>query len=175
MLKWGVTAAYCFARLLNRSGFGFVTVFECFSFVCIVPFVPTVTKHIQIPLRYKFTVVKRIHSLHSVPPFQSFHTLEKVPSSKIKNSAKPLCFQQRSQVVQSLSISCFPPRSTRSRLAAFHSASLHCSPLGIHSTCFPHSKKPMKIFIIAKDFVDEVSFYLNNDDFKMASFRFSNA
>lgn len=87
MLKWGVTAAYCFARLLNRSGFGFVTVFECFSFVCIVPFVPTVTKHIQIPLRYKFTVVKRIHSLHSIPPFQSFHTLEK--SSVFEKSKTP--------------------------------------------------------------------------------------
>lgn len=36
-----------------------------------------------------------------------------------KTCAKPLCILQRSQVVQFLSISCFPPRSTRSRLATF--------------------------------------------------------
>lgn len=30
----------------------------------------------------------------------------------------------------------------------------------------------MKIFIIAKDFADEVSSYLNIDDFKTASFSF---
>lgn len=56
------------------------------------------------------------------------------------------------------------PRSTRRRLAAFHSASLHCFPPGIHSTCYPHSKKPMKIFTIAKDFVDEV-ISLSDSDF----------
>ena len=161
----------CLARLLNRSGCGFVTVFERLSLVCIVPFVPSVSKHVQFPLRYTFTVVKSIHSLHSVPTLQSFHTLETIPLRKSKTPPNPCAYCiGHSHSLPAVLLSHL--RSTRSRLATFHSASLHCFPSGIHSTCFPHSKKPMKIFIIAKDFVDEVSFFLNINNFKRLLFVF---
>lgn len=40
---------------------------------------------------------------------------------KIKSLANPSCILHRSPVVQSLSISCFPPYSTRNRFATFQS------------------------------------------------------
>ncbi len=114
----------CLARLLNRSGYGFVTVFERLSLVCIVPFVPSVSKHVQFPLRYTFTVVKSIHSLHSVPTFQSFHTLETIPLRKSKTPPNPCAycighFHSLPAVLLS------HLRSTRSRLACSSRSSFH--------------------------------------------------
>lgn len=99
--------------------------------------------------------LRAIHSTSTVQPTASFSCPIQPPT---KTCAKPLCILHRSPAVQFLPISVFHLRSTRSRLAAFYSASLHFFPLGIHSTCYPHSKKPMKISIIAKYFADEVIF-----------------
>jgi len=86
-----------------------------------------------IPLRSISSTASATHTCrwyHSTPP-NTFGTTHKHRSTNrkffppnptpTKTCAKPLCILQRSQVVQSLSISCFPPRSTRSRLAAFQS------------------------------------------------------
>ncbi len=200
IIEWGVTVAYCFARLLNRSGYGLVTVFvsQCCSrflhFSCRsrrgFPSASIQFSHFARPqqelLYFRASILRALvfpfascipygspcrmnpsgsisnaHlplvSLRTIP-----HTFPVSPTASssypnpppTKTCAKPLCMLHRSQAVQSLPISCFHLRSTRSRLAAFHSASLHCIPSGIHSTCYPHSRKP--IIISIKISTDEV-------------------
>lgn len=73
----------------------------------------------------QFTVVKSVHSLHSVPTFQSFHTLETFPLRKSKTPPNPCAYLHRSSAVQSLPISVFHLRSTRSRLACSSRTSFH--------------------------------------------------
>jgi hypothetical protein len=95
-INWGVTAACVYARPLNRSGYGLVTVFEKSLLVCIVPSVPPVTKHFQSLLRIP------IHSSQEWAYFllrsysKKHPHLEKISLRNSKTCAKPLCILHRS-------------------------------------------------------------------------------
>lgn len=146
-----------YARLLNRSGFGFVTVLvstyvsrfphysarslkKAFS-VCFHSVQPLPNSHNKssfflhtnpsrstcFPIASRrFSHSTTLHFLNRISnphlPLVSLHTtFTQAPFNQpqvfppnptpTKTCAKPLCILQRSQVVQSLSISCFPPHS----------------------------------------------------------------
>ena len=77
--------------------------------------------------------------------FPPFHTLGINHSSKIKNSAKPLCSRGnigRTRPLPGSSL-CFHLRSTRGRLAALNSASFRFSPISF-IPLVPHFSQPFR-------------------------------
>ena len=113
----------CYARLLNRSGYGVVM-----PFVIPVPYrylIPKSTAPVNwVPLLFPF---RQPYPLLTTAVFLLYVTKHHCfyPAHKNKSPANPLCILHRSPAVQSLPISVFHLRSTRSRLACSSRTSFH--------------------------------------------------
>ncbi len=113
----------CYARLLNRSGFGAVM-----PFVVHVPYrylIPKSTAPVKLGF-VTFSISAAVSTPHNsrVSPLR-YKTPLFSPAHKNKSPASPSCILHRSPVVQFLPISVFHLRSTRSRLACSSRTSLH--------------------------------------------------
>ena len=112
----------CYARLLNRSGFGavmpFVSPFHTATSFQIHCTRKTGFHYFSIPVAVSTPRNSRVFPLRYKTPLL-------FPTHKNKSPASPSCILHRSPFVQSLPISVFHLRSTRSRLACSSRTSFH--------------------------------------------------
>jgi hypothetical protein len=118
-INWGVTAACVYARPLNRSGFGLVTVFEKSLLVCIVPSVPPVTKHFLSSLRIQIPSSQEWACFLLRSSSKKHPHLEKISLRNSKTCAKPLCMLHRSPTSPSGFLFGLPPSLNSRRLARY--------------------------------------------------------
>lgn len=133
----------CYARLLNRSGFGAVMPFVIHvPYRYLIPKSTTPVKLGSIPFSISAAVSTPRNS--RVPPLR-YKTPLFNPTHKNKSLASPSCILHRSSAVQSLPISVFHPRSTRSRLACSSRTSFH----KLHSFWEPPAVRRAALFHVA--------------------------